>query len=316
MGREINILAIDEDPLTLDLLAALLADMGRVRTCADAIKGAQLALKGAGDLVICATEMAQMNGLEICRQMRKGPLTREIPLLCLSAGSGDEQELAALSAGAVDFIKKPIHPLILRARVKTQIELLKKTAQLLDVSRRDPLTGMFNRRYFDERAAEEWDRLAKAKAPMALAMMDVDHFKALNDWGGHARGDQCLLSVADCSRQAAWGPGQLAARYGGEEFVFMLPGLAREQAAKFGEDLRAAVKALGLEHPHSPSGMVTASVGVAWAVAGLGEDPSELLRLADKALYQAKKSGRDRSAFIARGATQMPDGAMASRPGR
>jgi len=160
----------------------------------------------------------------------------------------------------------------------------------------DGLTGIGNRRHFDGQLAAEMRRARRGRVPVALLMMDVDHFKLLNDTFGHPWGDACLRTIAETLAGSVKRPGDVVARYGGEEFAALLPGTGLAGAADVAETLRAAVMALGLRHC-TPGKVVTVSIGVAALEPGREEDAAALLvQAADRALYAAKSSGRNRVA--------------------
>ena len=158
----------------------------------------------------------------------------------------------------------------------------------------DGLTGIANRRTFDERLPIEWARASRARQPLALLILDVDFFKQYNDHYGHAMGDACLKMVANVLREKRRAA-DLAARIGGEEFAVLLPNIDMEGAMSVAETIRARIEALRLPHTKSPLGVVTASVGVAVAAADRTETVQALMATADKALYKAKTSGRNRA---------------------
>jgi diguanylate cyclase (GGDEF)-like protein len=176
------------------------------------------------------------------------------------------------------------------------VDLASANEKLTSLSYLDGLTGLPNRRHFDETLQREWSRAARSGSDLSVVMVDVDHFKKLNDLLGHAEGDRCLKELAQVLSAGAARAGDLAARYGGEEFVVLLPQTAAEGAAHLAEELRHRVEALGLANPASPFGVVTASFGVASTVPRDGGTPAELLAAADEALYDAKSSGRNRVA--------------------
>jgi len=162
------------------------------------------------------------------------------------------------------------------------------------VALRDALTGVWNRRAFEARLADEWQRSVRSEVNLALVLFDVDHFKAYNDAYGHQQGDTTLAAVARCLGLAIRRPYDLLARYGGEEFVLLLPGCGLEDAKRIAESARAAVHAAEIPHPTAESGVVTVSVGVGGRVPGKVDDPAKLVAVADRALYAAKRLGRDR----------------------
>ena len=165
---------------------------------------------------------------------------------------------------------------------------------LAQLASRDGLTGLANRRTFDEMLATEWRRAQRLQQPVALLMVDVDHFKPYNDHYGHLGGDDCLRKVAQAIEGQVARPGDLAARYGGEEFAVVLPNTDSTGAGNLATRIRDAVAALGLEHAQSTVQRVSISVGVAVMRPTQSLLPSALVSLADTALYQAKQQGRDR----------------------
>ncbi len=293
-----KILVIDDDPSTLELLGQILGDLGEVSVALGGVQGLAETARILPDLILCAVEMPELDGLLFCRHLQADVLTKNIPVLSVSSSLGEAAELAALASGAVDVIRKPISPMLVRARVKIQIELCEKSEMLLDLSRRDPLTGIFNRRYFDGRARDEWARHRRAREPITVAMVDVDHFKAFNDHYGHVRGDECLMKIADRLRHATRRPGELVARYGGEEFVILLPDTSAAAASAFGRWVCKDMRAMDYPHARGTDGLLSVSVGLASAVPDDSVPPTELIRRADAALYVAKSEGRNRHAVF------------------
>lgn len=195
--------------------------------------------------------------------------------------------VADLVAGAIHF-----------ARMAD--ELTEANRKLEQLSMRDPLTGIANRRQFDARLSEAWERQAREGKPLALLLADADFFKALNDSAGHLRGDECLRRLARICERFAAGGNDLVARYGGEEFVLLLPGRTLDDAITQAEALRNAVMQEAFAHPASPlASHVTISVGVASMLPAIGSSPEQLVAAADRAMYEAKTHGRNRAAWCA-----------------
>ncbi|MCM2258377.1 MAG: diguanylate cyclase [Vicinamibacteria bacterium] len=230
-------------------------------------------------------------------------------LLAVAAGAGwarlrgralarRSRELELQVTERTDELRQAVLELQVAERdAQTQNRLLEAAnARLEALSLRDALTGIANRRCLDEVLHAEWSRARRAAEPIALLLLDLDHFKALNDRRGHPEGDAALQEVARWLERAVQRSGDLVARYGGEEFAVVLPGLEEDGALRVAERLRQGVADLALAHPGSSFGRVTVSVGVAALLPTTGLPPEHLLRLADRALYRAKAQGRNRVA--------------------
>ncbi len=181
-----------------------------------------------------------------------------------------------------------------RAIKREQEQLATANAELQWLSHQDWLTGIDNRRSFDEFMDRMWRQAIRNAEPMSLLMVDIDYFKLYNDRYGHQAGDDCLRRVAGALRDQVGRAVDFVARYGGEEFAIILPFTDLPGALNVAERLRAAVEGLEIEHWRSDKGVVTVSMGVATAMPGQGSDPQELILVADKALYRAKEKGRNR----------------------
>jgi diguanylate cyclase (GGDEF)-like protein len=218
----------------------------------------------------------------------------------LTAHSDEETLARALAVSPYGYIVKPF-----RAReLKVAVELaLSKhaaeraaTEKLSELVLTDPLTGLANRRHFDQTLASEWDRAMREKHPLGLLMIDIDHFKAFNDTHGHAAGDDCLKAVAQALRAHCARPGDLVCRWGGEEFSVILPGTDAAGAMHLARELVEVVRSLGLEHGKSPvCPNVTISAGSASIAPSEVGSAAALVEKADAALYAAKQSGRNRA---------------------
>jgi len=281
----------------IKILSGLLRSEGEIRHATDGQQGLIIVRDWAPDLVLLDMEMPGMNGFEVCSALRdRGEETTAVPpaVIFVTAHSGAETEVAALRAGAVDFISKPFQPEIVLARVSAHLTIKRQADLLRRLAAIDPLTGLANRRAFDQHLEDEWRRASRSGDTLALIMADVDHFKQFNDRYGHPAGDQCLRSVGAVLLLNSRRPGDLVARYGGEEFAVILPGLSEPQAVQHAERLCAAVRALDAAAITADSGTtVTVSLGVAVRPCQSTLPPKTLVELADRALYRAKAAGRD-----------------------
>jgi diguanylate cyclase (GGDEF)-like protein len=186
--------------------------------------------------------------------------------------------------------------------------LQRANSELQELAVRDVLTRLNNRRHFESALASEWQRSTRTSCSIAILMMDVDHFKLLNDNYGHLVGDQCLQQIGGLLASKKWRTEDLIARYGGEEFALLLPGANNAAAGVIAEEIRQAIMGLRIENAKSPvSPVVTLSIGVASRIPFHGQEPRELLAAADAALYAAKNKGRNRVEFEVRAAPRPPD---------
>ena len=246
------------------------------------------------DLILLDVVMPGLDGLAVCRQLKADPVLANIPVIFVTACMDPADETRALEAGGVDFITKPVNPMVVRARVKTHLTLKAQGDFLRSLVFIDGLTGVANRRRFDEALLSEWRQCQRAGTPLALLMIDIDHFKRYNDHYGHPTGDACLQQVAAVLKAAMQRASDLVARYGGEEFVCLLPGCDQAAALAKARALQEALAAQGIVHEASPTAAcVTLSIGVAVAQPQAGGSPAALVAAADAALYSAKHRGRN-----------------------
>lgn len=290
------ILIIDDSVDTIRLLNGMLKDQGKILFATNGEAGIQLAQRQQPALILLDVEMTGMNGYEVCAALKTDPATKDCAVIIVTANSGMEHEIAALEAGAVDFISKPFNPPVVRARVQTHLRLQQHSAMMRQLANRDGLTALYNRRYFDEMLAQEFERHRRQQLPLALAIIDVDHFKAYNDHYGHPQGDACLQGVANAIDTATRRPGELVARYGGEEFTVILPHTDAAGAEKYGRWLCQHIQELQIPHQSSATApTVTISVGLVSLVPSAQDSTQQLVAAADQALYQAKTDGRNRA---------------------
>ncbi|PWC58888.1 diguanylate cyclase [Azospirillum sp. TSH7] len=290
-----KILVVDDIPSNVHVLSRILKDDYDIYFATDGEKALDLVQSRMPDLVLLDIMMPGMDGFEVCRRIKDDPTTHDIPVIFISAKSEVEDETRGLEVGAIDFITKPISPPIVKARVRNHLLLKRQTDLLRSLSFLDGLTGIANRRRFDEAMAREWRRCARSHLPLSLVILDVDHFKAYNDQYGHQTGDECLRIVAEVLAERARRPSDLVARYGGEEFVCLLPETDGPGATRVAEGFRAGVAERRIPHAQSPvAPFVTISLGVATVIPSAESSPEELAEMADQLLYRAKRTGRNR----------------------
>ncbi|WP_199776178.1 diguanylate cyclase domain-containing protein [Chromobacterium vaccinii] len=247
------------------------------------------------DLILMDLVMPGIDGFEACRRLKDDPLTRAVPIIFVSAQREEADEARGFELGGVDYIIKPVNHTILRARVRTHLALKFQADLLSSIALQDGLTGVANRRKFDEALQSDWLQCARQQQPISLLMLDVDHFKRFNDRYGHQAGDDCLRRVAQAIRLSLRRPRDLAARYGGEEFACLLPETDLEGASSLADEILQAIRALGIPHEASDAEpTVTASIGVASMIPNGSTAPQTLVERADHQLYQAKHEGRAR----------------------
>ena len=311
-----KILIVDDEPRDLSFLKAILSGepLWQVRSTQSSAEA--LRAMGAEDVdLVLADLMTSSDGLELCRRIKTCPVLSHTPVVMLMARPEREFINQVYDAGACDYITKPLDPLEVVARVRAVLRsreeidrrrtredelearnraLQAANQQLMQISLIDPLTGVANRRHFDEMIQRAWRSGARHQFEIALILMDIDSFKAYNDHLGHPAGDECLRRVANELAAGLLRPDDFLARYGGEEFAVILPKTGRSGAAIVAERLRSNVESLGIPHPAAQAGPVTISQGLACTVPTPASSPSALIARADEALYEAKRSGRNK----------------------
>jgi diguanylate cyclase (GGDEF)-like protein len=290
-----KILIVDDDPSNASLLARLFEDSYDVLCANDGETALRIAHDSHPEVILLDVMMPGLDGFEVCRRLKAEHDTDGIPVIFIT-GTGDlGAESRGLEVGAADYVVKPINPMVVRMRVRNQVELKQARDQLTQLATTDGLTGLANRRHFDAVLVREYARQARTNEKLSLIMLDVDHFKAYNDTFGHSAGDACLRAVAGAVEAAMLRPADLAARYGGEEFACILPDTDGEGALAIAEGIRHQIDSLHIAHPVSQaSNHVTVSIGIATRRCLPGGDPQRLIEDADSQLYRAKMSGRNR----------------------
>lgn len=295
MAMNGRILVVDDAMENIQILNAALQGEHEVLFAMDGPRALEIARTQHPDLILLDAVMPGMDGYAFCRELFAAPETSDIPVIFVTALKTPEDETRALGAGAADFIGKPVNAAVVRARVRTQLTVKRQRDALRALILTDSLTGVANRRAFDERLEMEWRRCGRAQLPVSLLMVDIDHFKLYNDHYGHPAGDGTLVQVAGAMRRAAGRGQDLVARYGGEEFAILLPQLDEQGATGVARRLMQELETLDLPHAASPtSPRLTVSIGISSMIPGEHSAPADLVQVADALLYQAKAGGRNR----------------------
>jgi diguanylate cyclase (GGDEF)-like protein len=312
-----DILIVDDNPTNLDLLSGMLTQRQfRVRVATGGRRALMAARTCAPDLIMLDINMPDMDGYEVCRQLKADDETKDIPVIFISALDEAMDKVRAFESGGADYVTKPFQFEEVLARIEHQLKIFRLRRELMDknseleqsnrqleranrllmsLSYLDALTGIPNRRQFDEVLEQEWRRAHREGWSLSLVMLDIDLFKQLNDTYGHQTGDECLRRVAAAVSASLHRAGDVAARFGGEEFAIVLPVTDVDGARALAEEIRLKIHGLRIPHETSPNRAVTVSLGVASVVPHDGLAPEWLVAAADRALYRAKHDGRNRT---------------------
>lgn len=313
------VLLVDDQVMVAESIRRMLAVESDIEFhyCSDARDAVEQAVELQPTVILQDLMMPEIDGYTLVGHYRQNPGIKNIPIIVLSIKDDPEGKSKAFEIGATDYLVKLPDKIELVARIRAntrnyliqlerdeafvalaelRAELEKSNAELQRLTCLDSLTGISNRRRFDEFIIKECMRSAREGAPISLLLIDIDYFKAYNDNYGHLGGDRCLRKVADAFRNAVQRPADLVARYGGEEFAVVLPNTNVEGALTLAEHLHEVVKQLEIPHDYSDvSDIITISTGIACKVANMNNSPGDLIEMADRALYEAKKTGRNQT---------------------
>ena len=290
-----KILIVDDQPVNIEIISSSLGDEYDIRVTNSGLKALQIVKKEPFDLILLDVVMPDLDGFEVCRQLKNDPDTKYIPIIFLTSKTDPADEELGLKIGAVDYIYKPFNLYVAQARIRNHIALKRHADLLQELASIDALTHLANRRLMNQKLEDEWKRAQRDSTPLSLLLCDIDFFKQYNDNYGHGAGDVCLQRVAKAIQSSFTRSSDLVARFGGEEFVVILPNTDKQQAIKDAERLRCAVLNQKISHSHSrASSVVTVSVGCASYLVQIDDnDCGKLLKIADDYLYKAKELGRN-----------------------
>lgn len=314
----LRVMLVDDQAIISEALRRMLAEETDIdyHYCGDPAQAMNQAIEFQPTVILQDLVMPDIDGMLLLKFYRSNPKTKSIPVIVLSSKEEPKIKSEAFEKGASDYLVKFPDKIEVIARVRAhsrsflaqkqrdeayralhelQKELEVKNTELQRLSSQDGLTGIANRRTFDGFIAKEWSRASRESKPLSLILIDIDHFKKYNDGYGHQGGDECLRRVALALAATVKRPTDLVARYGGEEFAVVMPDTDAAGAANIAASLRENVDSMNLAHAHSDTAdHVTISLGVATMVPVADKKPEELIVKSDEALYEAKKTGRNR----------------------
>jgi len=282
------ILVVDDVSSNIQALAAVLKDDYQLKIATSGARALEIVANEPNlDLILLDVEMPEMDGYEVMQRLKLDDIYKDIPVIFVTGNDSVVDEEKGLGAGAVDYIAKPIRPAIVKARINTHITLKKQRDELKYNALHDRLTGLYNRYHLDAEGTRKFSRAKRHNDNFSVMMVDIDHFKAVNDNHGHLVGDEVLKAFARALNDSKRVE-DFIARYGGEEFVVLYENCTINDAKEKAENLRKTIESL------NPEGLkITSSFGIV----GLDvrhENLEDMLKEADAALYTAKESGRNR----------------------
>lgn len=289
-----KVLIVDDSLVQAAQLKSILEDDYDVTTVHTAAEGLSAASSDEFSLILLDVVMLDMDGFMLLKKLQDELITRHIPVILITSLADIENEQRGLTLGAVDYIVKPFHPLIVKARVNTHIKLYQYRKQVEYQSMTDQLTGVANRRKHDRISVVKWQEAVRLKVPFSICMFDIDKFKVYNDTFGHPAGDKVISSVAKTAASFLRRNTDFFARYGGEEFVAFSMGDNAETAFGHLKKIRQAVEDLHIPHNPSTSQWVTISIGGVTVIPQMDSSYDAYLKIADTMLYDAKRFGRNR----------------------
>lgn len=288
-----KILIVDDSVVQASQLKAILEDDYSVTMAHTAQDGLRLAGGGNFSLILLDVVMPEMDGFTLLKKLQEEIITQSIPVILITSLSASEHEQRGLLLGAVDYITKPFNPPIIKARVNTHVKLYQYRKQVEQQSMTDQLTGIANRRRYEQYSIEKWKQAVRLRLPFSVCMFDIDHFKGYNDAFGHPAGDKVIAAIAQTASAYLQRSTDFLARYGGEEFVAVSLGETAEQIFRHLKRIRQSIEDLHIPHDPSVSEWVTVSIGGVTIIPEAESTFSSYLKIADTMLYDAKRRGRN-----------------------
>jgi len=295
IGELPSLLLVDDEPTNIQVLSEALRGDFSVYFALDGERALRAVRDHHVDLVLLDVVLPGMDGFEVLQRLKADSATRDIPVIFVTSRDDAEDETRGLAMGAVDYVSKPFRPAVVRARINTHLALKRQRELLAKHALIDGLTEIGNRRQFDNALAQRWRAQMRAKTPVGLVMLDIDHFKDYNDNYGHAFGDRCLKAVAACLASSFSRAEDVVTRFGGEEFAVIVNAEQGDSFRHHLQGLLEAVNRLDIRHDFSKTAShLTVSGGAIRTRAEAGASPRDLVQAADELLYRAKNEGRNR----------------------
>lgn len=294
MEQKEQVLIIDDSLVQAARLRDIIEEDYEVTVAHTAADGLSHILNGEYSLVLLDVILPDGDGFDLLKQLQENEATKHVPVILITSLAAIEHEQLGLTLGAVDYITKPFHPLIVQARVHTHIKLYQYRRQVEDQSMTDPLTGVANRRRHDRYSVMKWQEAARLQVPVSISMFDIDKFKAYNDNFGHPAGDKVIATVAKTAAAHLRRTTDFFARYGGEEFIAIMLGKGAAESFEHMKTIRREVEALQIPHDPEVSPYVTISIGGVTVIPAMDSSYDSFLKIADAMLYDAKRMGRNR----------------------
>ena len=288
-----KILIVDDSAIQATRLKSILEEDYDITIAQTAEEGLSYASSQDFSLILLDVVMPGMDGFMLLKRLQEEIITRSIPVILITSLSDIQNEQRGFTLGAVDYIAKPFHPVIVQARVTTHIKLYKYRKQVEHQSMTDQLTGIANRRRHDLYSVAKWKEAARLKIPFTICMFDIDRFKAYNDTFGHPAGDKVIISVANTLSNYLRRTTDFVARYGGEEFVAIIVGADARINYEYMKQIRKGIEDLHIPHAPSAGEWVTVSIGGVTVLPVDSEQYPTYLNIADTMLYDAKRFGRN-----------------------
>lgn len=292
-----TILIVDDSILQGMALKNILDQDYQVKLCQSGEEALELAASLLPSLILLDVIMPGIDGFETLTRLKRQPATQNIPVILITSLSDVGNEEKGLKIGAVDYIVKPFNSSIVLARVHTHTQLYSFRRAFEELAMIDGLTGIPNRRYYDDQSKSEWFRAMRDQRPLSIGLLDVDFFKQYNDIYGHPSGDEILIQLANALKTHFGCSSDFAARYGGEEFVFLMPDTSGDQGYQAARKICRGIEELGIHHEGAKAGVLTVSIGGVTVVPHNGQDYLDCFQIVDDMLYQAKNNGRNTVAW-------------------